>query len=125
MPSRYLFTMLASILLLALGACGQSAGGTEPLQAGEVVELTGTVVDTIGDCAFDGICAYVVDTERGQVTVIWSRGLSIVEAEDVPPCLGSLDQGIAVGDTVDIRAAAIAEDRVSICASQDYFVQVQ
>lgn len=117
MHYRYLYTILASIVLLVFGACGQPANNAEPVQAGEVVDLSGTVVDTIGDCAFDGVCAYIVDTDRGQVTAIWSEGMV--------RCEGSLEQNIAVGDTVDIRAAAIAENRVSICASQDYFIQMR
>src|SRR3712207_7577158 len=50
-------------------------------------------------------CAYVVATEQGRVTVVWAEGMQ--------PCAGSVAPDIAVGDQVSIRAAVTAPDRVS------------
>jgi hypothetical protein len=79
------------------------------------VDLSGTVEETINDCAADGICAYVVATEQGRVTVVWAEGMQ--------RCEGSVAPDIAVGDQVSIRAAVTAPDRVSICGSPDYFIR--
>ncbi len=106
----------ASVLLLGLlAACGPSAADPAPLPVGAEVELTGSVEETIDDCAFDGICAYVVATDRGRVIAVWAEGML--------RCAGSLEPGIAVGDRVAIRAAVTAPDRVSICGAPDYFIR--
>lgn len=102
-------------LLLTCGACAQAASSAGSLQVGEGVTATGTVVDRIDDCAFDGICAYMVDTDRGQLTAIWAEG--------AVPCAGRMDQNIALGDAVDIHAVATAAQQVSMCGAPDSFIQ--
>ena len=42
---------------------------------GEVMTVSGTVVDMVGDCAFDGICSYIVESDSGQYEVIWAEGM--------------------------------------------------
>ena len=118
-----MYTMLTrmfmiSFLALLLGACGP-AGNAEPVEltVGKAVQMQGTVVDTVDDCAFDGICAYVVDTGQGEYNVIWSAGMTPV------PCQGDIDTGITVGDTVEFSAEVRTADSVSVCPSADYFVR--
>jgi len=116
MRYRSLLIATASALLLGLlAACGQSSADPTPLQVGADIELTGIVEETIDDCTFDGICAYVVATDQGRVIAVWAEGML--------RCAGSLEPGIAVGDTVALRAAVTAPDRVSICGAPDYFIR--
>lgn len=104
---------LAGMLFLLLTACGQSS---TTLNIGDEVNLTGTVVDTIDDCIVDGICAFVVDTDQGQINAIWAEGMR--------RCEGTMDSGIAVGDTVTIRGAVTDADSVSICGGAGYFIRI-
>ncbi|MFP4439278.1 MAG: hypothetical protein ACLFVO_18710 [Chloroflexaceae bacterium] len=118
MNSIFTRMLLISFLALLLGACGP-AGNAEPaeLTVGEAVQMQGTVVDTVDDCAFDGICAYVVETDQGAYNVIWSEGMTPV------PCQGDIDTGITVGDMVEFSAEVRTADSVSVCPSADYFVR--
>ncbi|MEL6408462.1 MAG: hypothetical protein AAFR81_29110 [Chloroflexota bacterium] len=82
--------------------------------------LSGEVVEFISDCAFDGICAYVVETESGeQVTVIWSEGMS-------PNCQNDMfnggDTDIQVGDTLEATGRAIDDSTISACGNDSYSI---
>jgi catabolite regulation protein CreA len=111
---RITLTGLAGMLFLLLTACGQNSSTT--LNIGDEVNLTGTVVDTIDDCVVDGICAFVVDTDRGRINAIWAEGMT--------RCAGTMDSAIAVGDTVNIRGTVTAADSVSICGGANYFIRI-
>ncbi len=118
MNSIFTRMFMISFLALLLGACGPAGNaGPVELTVGEAVQMQGTVVDTVDDCAFDGICAYVVDTDAGAYNVIWSEGMTPV------PCQGEIDTAIAVGDTVEFSAEVRTADSVSVCPSADYFVR--
>ena len=113
---RITLTGLAGMLFLLLSACGQHSSNATALNIGDEVDLTGTVVDTIDDCVVDGICAFVVDTDRGRLKAIWAEGMH--------RCAGTMDSGINIGDTVNIRGAVTATDSVSICGGAGYFIRI-
>lgn len=80
--------------------------------------LSGEVVDFISDCAFDGICAYIVETNAGeQVTVIWAEG-------DSPNCMNDPfnggDTDIQVGDTLEATGRVIDDNTISGCGDEVY-----
>ena len=122
MRLRLLFPILIGLLAVVMGACGQAGatGGAngdngntgEPPAVGSTARLTGEVVDTIDDCAFDGICAYVVDTDQGQYKAIWEPGMI--------PCEGTMDADIVVGDTIEIFGEVVDTDSISICTDSTY-----
>ena len=90
-----------------------------PATAGEVETMfTGTVTGTIDDCAFDGICAFIVNES---MEVIWTNGMM--------QCMGSMDNDIAVGDNVEVYAGTIFNDNgsssFSICSDEEYYIRKQ
>lgn len=87
----------------------------EPRAVGSTARLTGDVVDTIDDCAFDGICAYVIDTDQGQYKVIWAPGMM--------PCKGTMDDNIVVGATVEVFGEVMEVDSISICTDSTYIIR--
>lgn len=119
MHGKHIYAIVIGILVLILSGCGQSNAGDDnaanPLVVGTVVQLTGTVVGTIDDCAADGICAYVIDTDQGQYNAIWAEGMI--------PCEGQLADNIGVGDTIEANGQATNADSVSICAAPEYFIR--
>ncbi|MEM8533142.1 MAG: hypothetical protein AAGF95_20015 [Chloroflexota bacterium] len=122
MRFRYTVPILIALLAVVISACGQvEATGDanngdnntgEPPVVGSTARITGEVVDTIDDCAFDGICAYVVDTDQGQYKVIWAPGMI--------PCHGTMDGDIVVGDTVEVFGEVTEADSLSICTDSTY-----
>lgn len=91
----------------------------EPTGAADVQNITGTVVEQISDCAFDGICAYVVETDAGQVNVIWSEGMTL------QGCLGTIDAGIEIGDSIEATGAtsmALEGASISVCGDASYYI---
>jgi len=91
----------------------------EQTQGGQSEAMfTGTVTGTIDDCAFDGICAFIVNES---MEVIWANGMM--------QCLGSMDNDIAVGDNVEVNAESIINDdgsvSFSICTGEDYYIRKQ
>ncbi|NOK57685.1 MAG: hypothetical protein GFH27_549303n50 [Chloroflexi bacterium AL-W] len=122
MRFRFLFPVLMSLLAAVISACGQAGatgdangdGTSGPPAVGSTARLTGEVVDTIDDCAFDGICAYVVDTDQGQYKAIWAPGMI--------SCEGTMDEHIVVGDTVEIFGEVTEADSISICTNSTYSI---
>lgn len=124
MRFRFTFPILVGLLAVVLSACGQTGAtgggsngdvntGNAPTVGG-TARLTGEVVDTIDDCAFDGICAYVVDTDQGQYKAIWAPGMI--------SCEGTMDEHIVVGDTVEIFGEVTEADSISICTNSTYSI---
>jgi hypothetical protein len=105
-----MFNMLRAgigvLLALLLAGCGAQAPALVP---GEEVRFRGTVVDTIDDCVVDGICALVVETDTGRYTAVWSQGMR--------QCLGNIENGIAIGDPVEVFGRAQDTASVSIVYS--------
>ncbi len=86
----------------------------------ETRQVSGEVVEFISDCAFDGNCAYVVETDAGeQVTVIWAEGSSPICQND--PFNGG-DTNIEVGDTLDAFGRVIDETTISGCGDSSYYI---
>ena len=84
-------------------------------------QVTGEVIELIGDCAFDGNCAYVVQTESGEeVTVIWAEGMSPICQND--PFQGG-DTDIQVGDTIDSLGRVIDASTTSACGDTSYYIR--
>lgn len=95
-----------------------------PAQAPEVgsdLQVTGTITATIDDCAFDGICAYVVDSEDfGTVNVIWSEGMTM------NGCSGQFEGQPQVGDNIEslgLVTELLEGTSITICPSQAYYVR--
>lgn|GEM_PF-2507234 len=83
-------------------------------------QVTGEVVEVISDCAFDGNCAYVVETDSGeQVTVIWAEGMSPICQND--PFQGG-DTNINVGDSIDSFGRVIDDNTISACGDPSYYI---
>lgn len=84
-------------------------------------QVTGEVIEFIGDCAFDGICAYIVETGSGEaVTVIWAEGMSPICQND--PFQGG-DTDIEVGDSIDSLGRVIDADTTSACGDPSYYIR--
>jgi len=118
-------TPLLLLIALAVSACGLSEffttesdinAPTIEVSAGDV-NLTGTVTATVDDCAFDGICALIVETDSGTYQVNWAEGMM--------GCLGEYTGDVAVGDTVDVFAETREPGTVSICGGEAYFIRKQ
>ncbi len=81
-----------------------------------VVNLAGTVTGTIDDCAFDGICAFIIDDKT---EVIWANGMM--------QCLGSMDNDITIGDQVEVYAEVPLNttrgSQVTICTGEEYYIR--
>ncbi len=99
------------LLALLLANCGPQAPAPAP---GDEIQFQGTVVDTIDDCAFDGTCALVVETDTGRYTAVWAKGMR--------QCMGDFAGGVDIGDEVDVLGSAQESDRVSICDSDTYYI---
>ena len=92
----------------------ESVSNSLPFTVDTEVTISGTVTGTIDDCAFDGICALVVDVAGETVNVIWAEGMLA--------CAGQYDIDIAIGDTVTAYAIARDANSLSICASPAYTI---
>ena len=90
-------------------------------EVGSDLQVTGTIIDTIDDCAFDGICAYVVDSKDfGAVNVIWSEGMTM------NGCSGQFEGQPQVGDNIEalgLVTEMLDGTSITICASQAYYVR--
>ncbi len=85
-----------------------------PFTVDTEVTLSGTVTGTIDDCAFDGICALVVDAAGETVNIIWAEGMLA--------CAGQYAGDIAIGDTITAYGIARDANSLSICASPAYTI---
>ena len=95
-------------------------GCTSPnpsLNIGETAAIEGAIVDTIDDCAFDGICAVIVETDQGRITVNWAEG-------DVP-CLGQMDSSLPSEVAIEAFGQVLAEDTITICSDASYYLRVK
>jgi hypothetical protein len=81
---------------------------------GEVLTFTGTVVEHINDCIFDGICAWVVESDNTRYTVIYSPGMMMC------PNPNGIVEEIGIGDTVAVTAEVVGENELLLCNSTDY-----
>jgi hypothetical protein len=88
--------------------------GDAPMNAGEVLTFTGTIVEHINDCIFDGICAWVVESDGTRYTVIYSPGMMMC------PNPNGIIEEIAIGDTVAVTAEVVGENELLLCNSTDY-----
>ena len=85
------------------------------VMSGEETILTGTVTGTIDDCAFDGNCALVLQTEQGEINAVWAEGMV--------RCEGSYTGDAAIGDFLEIYGVVRDAKTVSICPSADYYIR--
>ncbi|GAB5494347.1 MAG: hypothetical protein Phog2KO_45620 [Phototrophicaceae bacterium] len=84
-------------------------------------QVSGEIIEIIGDCAFDGNCAYVVETAEGEeVTVIWAEGMSPICQNDPFNGLGNND--IDLGDTIDSLGRVIDATTTSACGDESYYI---
>lgn len=86
--------------------------GSEPV--GEVLSFTGTVVEHINDCIFDGICAWVVESDGTRYTVIYAPGMMQC------PNPNAITDEIVIGDTVEVTAEVVGTNELLLCNSTDY-----
>ena len=85
-------------------------------------QVTGEIIEVIGDCAFDGNCAYVVETADGeQITVIWAEGMSPICQND--PFNGNSNNDIALGDTIETLGRVIDDTTTSACGDESYYIR--
>lgn len=120
---------ILTLLTFSLTACGLLdflSNDTNPGIEGESEmqvsrQVTGEVIEFIGDCAFDGICAYVVETDSGEaITVIWVEGDSPICQND--PFQGG-DSDIVVGDSIDSLGRVIDDSTTSACGDPSYYIR--
>lgn len=119
-------TPLLLLIALTISACGLTdlfSGGSEavpnadtpPSNSVDNINLTGTIVGTVDDCAFDGICALIVETETGNIQVNWAEGMM--------QCLGEYTGEVTVGDSVEVFAAPVEPGIVSICGGEQFYIR--
>lgn len=95
---------------------------TDPSASADTRQVTGEIIEVIGDCAFDGNCAYVVETADGeQVTVIWAEGMSPICQND--PFNGAGNNDIALGDTIETLGRVIDDTTTSACGDESYYIR--
>lgn len=120
---------ILTLLIFSLTACSLFdflGNGTESVNEGEndmqsTRQVTGDVIELISDCAFDGNCAYVVQTDSGEaVTVIWAEGSSPICQND--PFQGG-DTDIQVGDSIDSLGRVIDDNTISGCGDLSYYIR--
>jgi hypothetical protein len=115
--------LLVAALMVFLSACSWITGlavmenemaspSSPPFTVDQEVTVTGTVIGTITDCAFDGICALVLDVDGAEVNAIWAEGML--------PCEGQYEDGIAVGEVVEAFGIARDANSLSICPAPRY-----
>lgn len=81
------------------------------------IQLQGIITGQIFDCIFDGICAYMINSETlGPVTVIWATGML--------RCEGILAPDLQIGDKINVFGRQISPDEISICAEPDYYIRI-
>jgi len=79
------------------------------------LSISGIVTGTVDDCAFDGICALIVEAEDSTYQVNWAEGMM--------QCMGEYTGDVAVGDTVDVFAATLEPGTLSICSGEQYYIR--
>ena len=82
---------------------------------GEEITVTGTVVGSIDECAFDGNCAHVLNVDGAEVNVIWAQGMM--------QCQGQYDDGIQMRHIVEAFGVAVDRNSLTICTSPEYYVR--
>lgn len=113
-------TFLLTLVALTVSACGLFGFSTSPdtpdLNPGDTITLTGEVVDTIDDCAFDGICALVVEADGERWEVIYAPGMMM--------CEGEYDGQAGVGSTVEVYAEVTENPgELTICTTTGYYIR--
>jgi hypothetical protein len=118
-------TLLFGTLALIVSACGifgftveegsVTSSSVTPFAVDTNVAVTGTVVGTIDDCAFDGICALVLDVNGTEVNAIWAEGMT--------RCEGQYQDDVTLGDTVEAYGIARDSTSLSICPSSEYYIR--
>lgn len=84
--------------------------------------INGTVSEIISDCAFDGICGYVVSSENGDdVAVIWAEGMSLNCSNDM---FGDNSRDIVFGDTIEAYGRITDEAQITTCGDDDYYIKL-
>ena len=127
MKKQFVIVSVLCFIAIVATACnlfsfmGVETMGSEPppppiVQSG-LISVTGTVIGTIDDCAFDGICALVVDTDSGVYDVIYAPGMMM--------CEGTYDGSAVIGDTVEVYGELAEQSTITICTSPDYYINMQ
>ena len=120
MLTRFILLMMT---IVALSGCSflteftvtsNSTSSDDPIgDVGTVITVTGEVTGSIGDCAFDGICATIITTDDGKtIDVIWAEGMVRCEGQY---------EDIAQGQRLEARAEVIGASQVSICRDATYY----
>jgi len=118
---RLKLTVIFVVLTVTISACGlfefsEPAMPENNLTPGSEVTLSGVVVDTIDDCAADGICAYVLDTAIGEIDAIWAEGMM--------RCEGTLAENISVGEEVQVFGLVLDDvTQVTICRESAHSIR--
>ena len=81
------------------------------------ITIIGTVIGTIDDCAFDGICALIIQGETQTYNAIWAQGMI--------PCEGQMDNPIPMSATVEVFGLQQDIENISICPSADYYIKIK
>ena len=87
---------------------------SEEAPMGTVLTINGTVIEHINDCIFDGICAWVVESNGIPYTVIYAPGMMQC------PNPNAITEEIAIGDTVEVTAEVVGTNELLLCNSTDY-----
>ena len=114
------------VILFAVTACTwfiNPQEETEPIgEVDSIITISGTVSETIDDCIFDGMCAFVIATEaHGNVTIIWSEGDSPNCANDM---FGDLaNHTVQIGDIVEAMGRVVSADAITTCGNDTFFIR--
>jgi addiction module HigA family antidote len=126
LSSRSRRLLLGTCLLLALAAGAPSACHGAPrteegpgFEVGREVEIEGLVLENVRDCARGLYCYLRLETERGEVAVVYAapRGIPCPNAE-TSRAAGAISEG----ERVRIFARATGEDELSTCPDERYTV---
>lgn len=104
--------------------------GSDPVMPAEPVEdeppmidgeltIQGTVVEHVHDCAFDGYCYVIVETDEGtQYNVVYAPGMMVCPNPNLDPNLWDL----AAGEKVEAYGEVIEDGSILLCNRDVYYL---
>jgi len=116
---RFILTIFTMMFLCACSWLYEFPVASADLstQMGEVITLRGEVIGSIDDCAFDGICAAVVASDRGEINIIWTNGMM--------QCLGEFSENLPSGSQIEARGEVVDSTSITICTNESYYLRLQ
>lgn len=81
--------------------------------------ISGTVVENVYDCIFDGLCYVVVDTGAGKMDVIYIPGMMRCDNSNA----ANEGYDLEVGDTVEAFGEISPEGALMLCSRDAYYLR--